>query len=134
MPIIPQTLNINNLRTTSAKSINLQKIRKLIENSLKNVRVKTVFTLTLLEILLFEGRLVLSLSQRVQTKSNQKLIMQILDQYPFYLILKKLLRSFRTKESPTVCSYHVTYAFQNENTRYSCQNVKELLAPNRSSI
>ena len=134
MPIIPQTLNINNLRTTSAKSINLQKIRKLIENSLKNVRVKTVFTLTLLEILLFDGRLVLSLSQRVQTKSNQKLIMQILDQYPFYLILKKLLRSFRTKESLTVCSYHVTYAFQNENTPYSCQNAKEFLAPNRSNI
>ena len=56
MPIIPQTLNINNLRTTSAKSINLQKIRKLIENYLKNVRVKTVFTLTLLEILLFGWR------------------------------------------------------------------------------
>ena len=29
--IIPQTLNINNWRTTSAKSINLDSIRKLIE-------------------------------------------------------------------------------------------------------
>ena len=34
-PIIPQNLNINNLRTTSAKSINPPTIRKLIEYSLK---------------------------------------------------------------------------------------------------
>ena len=31
----------------------------------------------------------------------------------------------------TVCSYHVTYAFQNESTLYSCLNVKELLARSR---
>ena len=31
----------------------------------------------------------------------------------------------------TVCSYHVTYAFQSESTLYNCLNVKELLAPNR---
>ena len=37
MPIIPQTLNTNNLRNTSAKSINLHTIRKLIECSLKKV-------------------------------------------------------------------------------------------------
>ena len=35
MPIIPQTLNINNLWTTSAKSINLHTLRKLVEYSLK---------------------------------------------------------------------------------------------------
>ena len=40
MPIIPQTWNINNLRTTSAKSINVHNIRKLIEYSLKNVTRK----------------------------------------------------------------------------------------------
>ena len=28
----------------------------------------------------------------------------------------------------TVCSYHVTYAFQSESTLYSLLNVKELLA------
>ena len=32
------------------------------------------------------------------------------------------------KEHLTVCSYHVTYAFQSESTLYSCLNVKELLA------
>ena len=37
IPIIPQTLNINNQRTTSAESINLDIIKKLIEYSLKNV-------------------------------------------------------------------------------------------------
>ena len=40
MTIIPQTLNIHNLRTTSAKSINLHTIRELTEYSLKTVRVK----------------------------------------------------------------------------------------------
>ena len=34
----------------------------------------------------------------------------------------------------TVCSYHVTYAFQNEFTLYSCLNVKELLTQNRREI
>ena len=34
---IAQTLNINNLRTTSAKSINLHTTIKLIEHSLKNL-------------------------------------------------------------------------------------------------
>ena len=40
MPIIPQIFNINNLRPTSAKSINLDTIRKLTEYFLKNVREK----------------------------------------------------------------------------------------------
>ena len=34
----------------------------------------------------------------------------------------------------TVCSYHVTYAFQSESTLCSCLNVKELLARSRSEI
>ena len=63
MSIIPQTLNINNLRTTSTKSVNLHTIRKLIEYSLKNVLVKSMFTLTAFEILLFEGRPPLSPAQ-----------------------------------------------------------------------
>ena len=37
MPVTPQTLNINNLRITGAKSINLEIIRKLIKYSFKNV-------------------------------------------------------------------------------------------------
>ena len=34
----------------------------------------------------------------------------------------------------TVCSCHVTYAFQSESTLFSCMNVKELLARNRCKI
>ena len=34
----------------------------------------------------------------------------------------------------TVCSYHVTYAFQNESTLYSCLIVKELFAQSRRKI
>ena len=56
MPIVPQTLNLDNLRTTSAKSINLYTIRKLIEYSLKDVALKAMFTLTVFEILLFAVR------------------------------------------------------------------------------
>ena len=37
IPIIPQTLNINNYRNTRTKSINLHIIRKLIRYSLKNI-------------------------------------------------------------------------------------------------
>ena len=34
----------------------------------------------------------------------------------------------------TVCSYHITYAFQSKSTLYSCLNVKELLAWSRHKI
>ena len=64
MPIILQTLNINNLRTTSAKSINLHTIRKLIEYSLKKHAAKAMFTLISFEILLSEVRSLLSPAQR----------------------------------------------------------------------
>ena len=63
-PIIRQTLNINNWRTTSAKSINLHTIRKAIEYTLKNVLVWTIFTLTIFKILLFEGRSALPTNKR----------------------------------------------------------------------
>ena len=42
MPIIPQTLIINNSRTTKAKSINRYTIRKLIEYYLKTVLIKAM--------------------------------------------------------------------------------------------
>ena len=64
MPIIPQTVNINNQRTTRVKSINLEIIRKLIQYSLKNVAIKAMLTSTVFEILMSEGRSVLSPPQR----------------------------------------------------------------------
>ena len=57
--MIQQTVNINNQGIASAKSINLYIIRKLIGYSLKKLFVKAMFILTVLEILLFEGRLIL---------------------------------------------------------------------------
>ena len=39
MPITPQTLNINKLKSTSGKSTNLHTTRKLIKYSLKNVNI-----------------------------------------------------------------------------------------------
>ena len=57
MPIIPQPLNINNLRSTSKMSINSHTISKTIDYSLKNnVTVKATFCLNVFEILLFESR------------------------------------------------------------------------------
>ena len=44
------------------------------------------------------------------------------------------IKSNKSKECMTVCSCHVTYAFQSESTLYSCLNVKELLARNRRDI
>ena len=38
------------------------------------------------------------------------------------------------KTGLSVCSCHVTYAFQSESTLYSCLNVKELLARSRREI
>ena len=37
-------------------------------------------------------------------------------------------------QSLTVCSCHVTYAFQSESTFYSCLHVKELLTRSRREI
>ena len=47
---------------------------------------------------------------------------------------KKSKEVNRCQTRMTVCSYHVTYAFQSESTLYSCLNVKELLARNRREI
>ena len=40
MPAVPQNLNMKNLRTTSAKSISLNTIRKLIKYLFKNIHCK----------------------------------------------------------------------------------------------
>ena len=54
------------------------------------------------------------------------------------LNLKKLLsyivNNTETFMKLTVCSCHVTYAFQSESTLYSCLNVKALLARSRREI
>ena len=47
-----------------------------------------------------------------------------------FKVFAKILKFFFL----TVCSYHVTYAFQSESILYSCVNVKELLARNRREI
>ena len=56
MLVIPKTLKIDNFRTTSSNSINLDTIRKLMEYSLRKIFVKAIFTLTIFEILLIECR------------------------------------------------------------------------------
>ena len=84
--MIPQSLNINNLRTTGAKSIKLHIIRKLIEHSLK--RVLVVFTFTAFEILLFEGRSVVSPAQRGTW--NERVKVSVKNQKNIWILLKLL--------------------------------------------
>ena len=94
IPRIAQVLNINNLRTTSAMSINLQTIRKLIEYSLEIVLVKTMFTLTVFEILLSQGRSVLWPAQQVigskrvkvsvKNQKNIRNLLKLLEQWLIY--------------------------------------------------
>ena len=40
---------------------------------------------------------------------------------------KQKIRHIAIKLNRTICSYHVTLAFQSESTLYSCLNVEELL-------
>ena len=88
MPVIPQNLNINNLRTTKAKSINLHTIRKLITYRLKNVLVQAMFTLTVFEILLFGCRSVLLPAQWVtgSERVNSIIILSVLLLFIYYFI------------------------------------------------
>ena len=60
MSIISQTLNINNFGTTNEKSYQPAYQQKACRIG----NIKAIFTLTVFEILLFEGRSVLSLAQR----------------------------------------------------------------------
>ena len=62
MPINPQTLNINNLKTTNERSIKLHTTRKLIEYSLKMFCKDNVYSYVF-EIRLSEHRSVLSPAQ-----------------------------------------------------------------------
>ena len=59
IPIFLQTLKINNSRTTRANFINIHTVRKLMECSLTS----TMFTTTVLKILISECRVVLSPAQ-----------------------------------------------------------------------
>ena len=51
-----------------------------------------------------------------------------------YAWKKRLFHIFVTRFYLTVCSFHVTCAFQSESTLYSCLNFKELFSQNRRSI
>ena len=50
------------------------------------------------------------------------------------VLLKLFKYSSFTSSTVTVCSYHVTYAFQSESSLYSCLNVKRPLAQSRREI
>ena len=53
---------------------------------------------------------------------------------PLLIIIINLREKSKHKPNLTVCSYHVTYAFQSEFTLFNCLNVKQLLARSRSEI
>ena len=76
MPVVPQTLDINNSRTTRPKSINLHTIRKLIKYSLKKVSIKAIFSPTNFKILMSQGRSVLSPTQQGTGSERDKMLME----------------------------------------------------------
>ena len=90
--ILPKNLNINNLRTTSAKSINLHTIRTLIQYSF------LFFALTVFEMLLSEGKSVLSPAQRgtgsegvkvsVKNQKNIRNLLEMLEKWLTYKLRK----------------------------------------------
>ena len=53
---------------------------------------------------------------------------------PLLIIIINLREKSKHKPNLTVCSYHVTYAFQSEFTLFNCLNVKQLLARSRRKI
>ena len=92
--MIPQTLNIKNYRTTSAKSINLHIIRKLIEYFLKNGLVKAMFIPTVFEILLFEATIIFIIF------------------WLFYVL--PIFFSLQLKRSTIICNKHAIYELPHE--------------------
>ena len=65
------------------------------------------------------------------TDEKINIIVEKIHQFPFNFFVQ---RYHAYKDRWTVCSCHVTYAFQSESTLYSCLNVKELLARSRREI
>ena len=57
IPITPKILYTSNLRTTSAKSVSRDIMRRLIKYSFLNIVVKAMITLKVFGMLLFEARL-----------------------------------------------------------------------------
>ena len=55
--------------------------------------------------------------------------------YTFWIFFQfSIYVCFECEIKQTVCSYHITYAFQSESTLYSCLNIKELLARSMREI
>ena len=96
--IILQTLNINNKRTTSTCSINLNIIRKFIEYSLQDACLKIVSNLIVFEIFLFDGRPVLAPTKwgtrykrvrfSVENHKNVPLLLKLLETLLTYEVRK----------------------------------------------
>ena len=72
IPIITQILNISNLRTTSVNFITLHILKRIFYYYLKNGVVKSLFTVTVFRILVFEVRLVLGYAERVLGRERVK--------------------------------------------------------------
>ena len=65
----------------------------------------------------------IKLSAKYHQENKERLQKKLMKHIKIFLKKKK-----KKSNNMTVCSCHVTYAFQSESTLYSCLNVKELLA------
>ena len=81
----------------------------------------------------------MSLSVHIDNKNKDILILgkgltQGLDDTTLTAEAKYPINFTQSEEYLTVCSCHVTYAFESESTLYSCLNVKELQARSHNHL
>ena len=106
IPIIPQILHIKNYKTTSVKSMNLDIIRQLKEYPLKTVLVKAMFTLTIFNIILFEGRSILWPAQRVTGNERVNYFLKKKDRYKYCIFDRVLNRPLQGPCTKTMVFDH----------------------------
>ena len=72
--------------------------------------------------MLYYNRIDISEETDVAKSSNSK---ECIIYHYVFLIIDSDFKTLYTMVVMTLCSCHVTYAFQSESTLYSCLNVKE---------
>ena len=130
---------LNNRINLSSNKIGLLQKEQFVNNFVKNLNTRQ------------DNRILFSIFYVLSRKKYGKCaFLSIQSNYSYFNVL--IIRRFQSKSAYpiriwentgqkklqiqilSVCSYHVTYAFQSESTFYSCLNVKELLAQSRRKI
>ena len=115
-------------------------IRQHRLSSKLSLTYRVMLMLTISKVFAFLCILCLCGNREYPGSLQNKLVSSLFKWVPKYFLflaeLKGEGRSFLSGQvlDLSVCSYHVTCAFQSESTLYSCLNIKELLARSRREI